>query len=110
MCNSVGMLTGSMHLTESAHKLPRELIIPSDRLHLLDSIGQGEPGVYILHSHSTMYINHGTTVYFFANTTPLFVFASNSFNVVVQTLCPPHTFYTSLHMHDDRPKSMCPTY
>ena len=42
MCNSVGMLTGNMHLTESAHKLPRELIIPSDRLHLLDSIGQGE--------------------------------------------------------------------
>ena len=41
-CNSVGMLTGNMHLTESAHKLPRELIIPSDRLHLLDSIGQGE--------------------------------------------------------------------
>ena len=41
-CNSVGMLTGNMHLTESAHKLPREMIIPSDRLHLLDSIGQGE--------------------------------------------------------------------
>ena len=41
-CNSVGMLTGNMYLTESAHKLPRELIIPSDRLHLLDSIGQGE--------------------------------------------------------------------
>ena len=33
-----------MHLTESAHKLPKELIIPNDRLHLLGSIGQGEPG------------------------------------------------------------------
>ena len=52
-CNSVALLTGNVHLTESAHKLPRELIIPSDRLHLLDSIGQGEPGVYILHSHDT---------------------------------------------------------
>ena len=44
MCNYAGMLTGSMHLTESAHKLPKELIIPNDRLHLLGSIGQGEPG------------------------------------------------------------------
>ena len=48
-----------MHLTESAHKLPKELIIPNDRLHLLNSIGQGETGVCILHLYSTtlMYIN-----------------------------------------------------
>ena len=42
MCDYAGMVTGNMHLTESAHKLPKELIIPNDRLHLLNSIGQGE--------------------------------------------------------------------
>ena len=65
MCNSVAMLTGNMYLTESAHKLPRELIIPSDRLHLLDSIGQGELGVYILHSHSTTSTTGPTQSLFF---------------------------------------------
>ena len=48
MCNYAGLLTGNMHLTESAHKLPKELIIPNDRLHLLNSIGQGECGICIL--------------------------------------------------------------
>ena len=40
------MVTGTMHLTESAHKLPKELIIPNDRLQLLNSIGQGEHEVH----------------------------------------------------------------
>ena len=52
MCNYIGMVTGNMYLTESAHKLPKELIIPNDQLHLLNSIGQGEAG----YLHSTAII------------------------------------------------------
>ena len=38
-----GMLVGSLHLTESAQKLPQELVISDDQFRLLESIGQGEP-------------------------------------------------------------------
>ena len=40
------MKIGTIHQTE-LQKLPEELVIPSDQIKLLDSIGQGEPGVYI---------------------------------------------------------------
>ena len=48
------MKIGTIHQTE-LQKLPEELVIPSDQIKLLDSIGQGEPGVYIgiLHLQST---------------------------------------------------------
>jgi len=35
------MLVGSVHLAESVDKLPQELVIPSDQIQLLESIGQG---------------------------------------------------------------------
>ena len=38
-----GMKIGTIHLTESALKLPQELVIPNDQIQLLNSIGQGEP-------------------------------------------------------------------
>ena len=37
------MKIGTIHLTESAQKLPKELFIPNDQIKLLNSIGQGEP-------------------------------------------------------------------
>ena len=37
------MQIGTIHLTESALKLPKELVIPNDQIQLLNSIGQGEP-------------------------------------------------------------------
>ena len=40
--NHTGMQVGSLHLTESAEKLPQELVIPNDQIRLLESIGQGE--------------------------------------------------------------------
>ena len=61
------MKIGTLHQTE-LQKLPEELVIPSDQIKLLDSIGQGEPGVYIctfvLAEHcDSLYVNMpGVTV------------------------------------------------
>ena len=38
-----GMKIGTIHLTESALKLPQELVIPNGQIQLMNSIGQGEP-------------------------------------------------------------------
>ena len=36
-----GMHAGTVYLTESVQKFPQELVIPNDRIRVLDSIGQG---------------------------------------------------------------------
>ena len=41
--NYTGIQDESMSLTKLMEKLPLELVIPSDTVQLLDSIGQGEP-------------------------------------------------------------------
>ena len=50
-----GMRDGNRHMNESVKKLPHELVIPNNEIHLLESIGQGELKLMLIVLDSYMY-------------------------------------------------------